>query len=93
MDASLSPGPRKVCNFLGRLTDRLLSQLVDLKVEAELSKQQLYFGHFPISCIVSSTEAKGIVSRGLAYLSSHLHTLGGLAPQALHHARVGHPRA
>ena len=91
MDASLNPGPKKVYNFLGHLTDRHLSQLADLKAEAELSEHQLYFGHFPISCIVPSTEAKGIVSGGLAYLSGHLHTLGGLAPKLYTIHRSGTP--
>ena len=91
MDASLNPGPKKVYNFLGHLTARHLTQLAELKAEAELSEHQLYFGHFPLSCIVPSTEAKGIVSGGLAYLSGHLHTLGGLAPKLYTIHRSGTP--
>ena len=91
MDASLNPGPKKVYNFLGHLTDKHISQLAELKAKAELSEHQLYFGHFPISCIVPSAEAKSIVSGGLAYLSGHLHTLGGLAPKLYTIHRSGTP--
>ena len=91
MDASLNPGPKKVYNFLGHLTDMHLSHLADLKAEAEVSEHQLYFGHFPISCIMPSSEAKGIVSGGLAYLSGHLHTLGGLTPKLYTIHRSGTP--
>ena len=75
MDASLNPGPKKVYNFLGHLTEARLEQLVELKAEAEKSDHQVdpvtlspsspqvYFGHFPLSCIVPSSEAKALVSR------------------------------
>eukprot|EP00092_Neocalanus_flemingeri_P032136 GFUD01034927.1.p1 GENE.GFUD01034927.1~~GFUD01034927.1.p1 ORF type:complete len:629 (-),score=170.63 GFUD01034927.1:311-2197(-) len=87
LDATLNPGPKKVFNFFGYLSDSQLETLGQLKATAEKSDYQIYFGHFPSSCIVSSTPVMEMMSGGLVYLSGHLHTLGGLAPQlyTLHH--------
>ena len=41
MDASLNPGPKKVYNFLGHLTEDKLEKLVELKSEAEKSDYQV----------------------------------------------------
>lgn len=87
LDATLNPGPKKVFNFFGYLSDSQLETLSELKATADQSDYQIYFGHFPSSCIVSSTPVMQMMTGGLVYLSGHLHTLGGLAPQlyTLHH--------
>lgn len=87
LDATLNPGPKKVFNFFGYLSDDHLETLSQLKSTAAKSDHQIYFGHFPSSCIVSSSPVMEVMSGGLVYLSGHLHTLGGLAPQlyTLHH--------
>ena len=87
LDATLNPGPKKVFNFFGYLSDPQLEALDELKTKADKSDYQIYFGHFPSSCIVSSTPVMEVMKNSLVYLSGHLHTLGGLAPQlyTLHH--------
>ena len=82
VDATLNPGPKKVFNFLGYLPDQKLSELARLTRQAKLSSDSvIYFGHFPSSCIVSDVPVMEMLEGGLVYLSGHLHTLGGLAPQ------------
>ena len=88
MDATLSPGPKKVFNFLGFLPEQKLAELTRLRNQARLSSDTVvYFGHFPSSCIVSDVPVMEMMSGGIVYLSGHLHTLAGLAPQlyTLHH--------
>ena len=88
LDATLNPGPKKVFNFLGYLPEEKLVELNRLSKQAQLNSDSVvYFGHFPSSCIVSEVPVTEVMSGGLVYLSGHLHTLGGLAPQlyTLHH--------
>ena len=88
VDATLDPGPKKVFNFLGYLTERRLVELAGLRREArENSDAVVYFSHFPSSCIVSDIPVMEMAQGGLVFLSGHLHTLGGLAPQlyTMHH--------
>ena len=88
LDATMNPGPKKVFNFLGHLTEEKLVELASMKAEAESdSEAVIYFGHFPSSCVVSDIPVMEMISGGLVYLSGHLHTLGGLAPElyTLHH--------
>ena len=91
LDATLNPGPKKVFNFFGYLSDTQLEALTELKHEASKSDYQIYFGHFPSSCIVSSTPVMEFMNNSLVYLSGHLHTLGGLAPQLYTLHRTGTP--
>jgi len=91
LDATLNPGPKKVFNFLGYLSDTQLETIGQLKAEADKSDYQIYFGHFPTSCIVSSIPVTEIMTGALVYLSGHLHTLGGLAPQLYTMHRTGTP--
>ena len=59
-----------------------------LRSQARLASETVvYFGHFPSSCIVSDVPVMEMMSGGMVYLSGHLHTLAGLAPQlyTLHH--------
>ena len=89
VDATLSPGPKKVFNFLGYLTEEKLAELSRLTKQAKVtSDSTVFFGHFPTSCIVSDVAVTEVMSGGLVYLSGHLHTLGGLAPQlyTIHHS-------
>ena len=88
VDATMNPGPKKLFNFLGHLTEDKLVELSSLRRAAmETSDAVIYFGHFPSSCIVSEIPAMEMMRGGLVYLSGHLHTLAGLAPQlyTLHH--------
>ena len=88
VDATMNPGPKKLFNFLGHLPENKLVELSLLRRAAmEASDAVVYFGHFPSSCIVSEIPAMEMMRGGLVYLSGHLHTLGGLAPElyTLHH--------
>ena len=88
VDATMNPGPKKLFNFLGHLPEDKLVELASLRRQAmEASEAVVYFGHFPSSCIVSEIPAMEMMHGGLVYLSGHLHTLGGLAPElyTLHH--------
>ena len=91
VDATLNPGPKKVFNFFGYLSDTKVEEIINLKTEAEKSDHQIYFGHFPSSCIVSDISVTNLIAGGLVYLSGHLHTLGGLAPQLYTLHRTGMP--
>lgn len=88
VDATLNPGPKKVFNFFGRLDEEKFNHLAKLKREAASSDHIVYFGHFPSSCVVSDPPLSEVINGGLVYLSGHLHTLAGLAPQlyTLHHS-------
>ena len=84
----MNPGPKKVFNFLGYLPENKLVELSSLRAAAtDDSDTIVYFGHFPSSCIVSDIAPMDMMRGGLVYLSGHLHTLGGLAPElyTLHH--------
>lgn len=91
LDATLNPGPKKVFNFFGYLSDTQLETLAELNSEAAKSDYQIHFGHFPSSCIVSSTPVMEVMNNSLVYLSGHLHTLGGLAPKLYTLHRTGTP--
>jgi len=81
LDATPDPGPKKVFNFLGQLTDLQYSMLEELGREARTSDRQIWFGHYPTSCIVAPKPGvRKLMEGGLVYLSGHLHTLGGLVP-------------
>lgn len=82
VDATMNPGPKKLFNFLGHLPENKLVELSSLrKAAVEASDAVVYFGHFPSSCIVSEIPVMEMMAGGLVYLSGHLHTLGGLAPE------------
>lgn len=81
LDATPDPGPKKVFNFLGHVTDLQYSMLEELGREARSSDRQIWFGHYPTSCIVAPKPGvRKLMEGGLVYLSGHLHTLGGLVP-------------
>jgi len=91
VDATLSTGPKKVFNFLGQLTQENYDTILAAKAERSENKQ-IYFGHYPSSCVVAPSPGfRQIISGGLVYLSGHLHTLGGLAPQLYSMHRCGTP--
>lgn len=68
-------------NETNRLTE--LSRIA----KAAGNNYTIWFAHYPTSCIISpgdeNTPIRDIVSRedeSFAYLSGHLHTLGGIVP-------------
>lgn len=89
IDACLQPGPKRPYNFVGLLTQEdtdLIQHLVDEAKRAGVSNA-IWFGHYPTSCIVTKNKEDRSVKRliadydaSLAYLSGHLHSLGGFIP-------------
>jgi len=91
VDATLKTGPKKVFNFLGQLSSQ---DLVDIQAEKRTrdNNTQIFFGHYPSSCIVAPSPGfRSLLQGGLVYLSGHLHTLGGLAPELYSLHRGGTP--
>ncbi|XP_050511047.1 transmembrane protein 62-like [Diabrotica virgifera virgifera] len=88
IDACLEPGPKRPFNFIGLLDDIEINEINALidKTEAGPNNYTIYFGHFPTSCIVTTSDdnVRDILGRhkqGLVYVCGHLHKLGGLIPQ------------
>lgn len=88
IDACLEPGPRRPFNFVGILDQtevNFIHQMLKI-VETSGSSYNVWFGHFPTSCILAE-EQGGVRSligqdkHGLVYLCGHLHQLGGLIPR------------
>ena len=82
LDATLMPGPKRPFNFFGSLDQTELS-FFQATMEESVAKTdyQITFGHYPTSTILSPNPGvKSIMSRSLAYLCGHLHTLNGLVP-------------
>ncbi|XP_023332725.1 transmembrane protein 62 [Eurytemora carolleeae] len=91
LDATLKTGVKKVFNFLGQIITEDMTAVLEDKMKFT-SYKQIYFGHYPSSCIVAPSPGfKEIIKGGLVYLSGHLHTLGGLAPQLYSIHRSGTP--
>jgi len=91
VDATMKTGPKKVFNFLGLLTQADMDDLLEKKKRLA-GNTQIFFGHYPSSCVVAPGQGfTQLFTGGLVYLSGHLHTLGGLAPQLYTMHRVGTP--
>ncbi len=57
------------------------SDIEKLEEYSHLSRSStgtIWFGHYPVSTIISPKSLKFIMADGIAYLCGHLHTLGGL---------------
>lgn len=89
IDACLQPGPKRPYNFVGLLTQEDTDLILHLVDEAKRAgvRNAIWFGHYPTSCIVTKNEENRSVKRliadydaSLAYLSGHLHSLGGFIP-------------
>ncbi|XP_068217360.1 transmembrane protein 62-like isoform X1 [Palaemon carinicauda] len=74
VDASLKPGIRAY-NFLGYLPEDEFKNLHRAAEEAHNRGDIIvFYGHYPISTIVSSTDLTKLLSTGSAYVCGHLHT-------------------
>ncbi|XP_064111470.1 LOW QUALITY PROTEIN: transmembrane protein 62-like [Macrobrachium nipponense] len=74
VDASLKPGIRAY-NFLGYLPEDEFKNLHRAAEEAHSRGDIIvFYGHYPISTIVSSTDLTKLLSTGAAYVCGHLHT-------------------
>ncbi|XP_055329801.1 transmembrane protein 62-like [Paramacrobiotus metropolitanus] len=82
MDATPDPGFRRPFNFFGIITEQQMEELHRFADDAKSSNVTIWFGHYPTSYISSPPPGISHTMRGaVAYLSGHLHTLGGLAPE------------
>lgn len=70
LDACLEPGPRRPFNFMGLLTQSELANVKELAEKALSSNSTIWFGHYPTSCILSSTSLDG----GVSFASEVLHS-------------------
>ncbi|OWA52471.1 Transmembrane protein 62 [Hypsibius exemplaris] len=79
---SPDPGFRRPFNFFGVLTEEDMRHLEVLAKNSRESNVTVWFGHYPTSVISSAAPGiANVMSGGVAYLSGHLHTLGGLLPE------------
>ncbi|OWA55134.1 Transmembrane protein 62 [Hypsibius exemplaris] len=82
VDACPDPGFRRPFNFFGVLTEEDMRHLEALAKNSRDSNVTVWFGHYPTSVISSAAPGiANVMSGGVAYLSGHLHTLGGLLPE------------
>ncbi|XP_057655925.1 transmembrane protein 62-like isoform X1 [Diorhabda carinulata] len=88
IDACLEPGPKRPFNFIGMLDDVEINEINSLIDKTELGPNNytVFFGHFPTSCIVTTSNDKvrdilGRHKQGIVYVCGHLHKLGGLIPK------------
>ncbi|OWA55131.1 Transmembrane protein 62, partial [Hypsibius exemplaris] len=78
VDACPDPGFRRPFNFFGVLTEEDMRHLEVLAKNSRESNVTVWFGHYPTSVISSAAPGiANVMSGGVAYLSGHLHTLGG----------------
>ncbi|XP_066592487.1 transmembrane protein 62-like isoform X2 [Prorops nasuta] len=86
VDACLQPGPKRPFNFIGVLDEYEIRKLQDFMDQSLKSKTDyiFWFGHYPTSCILSTTESIrkiiGKYKKSMVYLCGHYHTLGGTVP-------------
>lgn len=91
LDTTLKTGPKKVFNFLGVLEDQDYAKIIEEK-NSLASNKQIFFGHFPSSCVIAPSPGfRSILEGGQVYLSGHLHTMGGLMPKLYTMHRHGTP--
>ncbi|GAB1606623.1 transmembrane protein 62-like [Argonauta hians] len=88
IDACLSPGLRRPFNFFGRLQDGDIKQLLDYSHSSRKSNLTIWFSHYPTAFIIYP-DLRSIMRRGIAHLSGHLHTLGGLVPNMYTRQKTG----
>ncbi|GAV07175.1 hypothetical protein RvY_17048 [Ramazzottius varieornatus] len=82
VDAAPEPGFRRPFNFFGVVTEEDLARLTQLEIESRSSNVTIWFGHYPTSIISAPQPGlHNVMAGGIAYLSGHLHTLGGLLPE------------
>ncbi|KAI5616782.1 transmembrane protein 62 [Silurus asotus] len=80
-DATLTPGPKRPYNFFGILNQSQSDILAKFKQESQSSNQTIWFGHYTTSTVISSSPGlRALMSKAVAYLCGHLHTLRGLMP-------------
>ncbi|KAI5102271.1 transmembrane protein 62 [Silurus meridionalis] len=80
-DATLTPGPKRPYNFFGILNQGQSDILAKFKQESQSSNQTIWFGHYTTSTVISSSPGlRALMSKAVAYLCGHLHTLRGLMP-------------
>ncbi|XP_053488171.1 transmembrane protein 62 [Ictalurus furcatus] len=80
-DATLTPGPKRPYNFFGILNQSQTDMLATFRQESQSSNQTIWFGHYTTSTVISpSPGVRALMSKAVAYLCGHLHTLGGLMP-------------
>lgn len=96
VDACIEPGTKRPFNFIGILSQNDTDHIQQLVSQARRagSNYTIWFGHYPMSCILTLNNERKSLQRiiaedenGMAYLCGHLHTLAGLVPHmyALQH--------
>lgn len=87
VDACMTPGPKRPFDFFGHLDKAEIQHVTELikKSKESNSNYNIWFGHFPTSCILTDGEKdiKQIIGddeKSMAYLCGHLHTFAGLSP-------------
>ncbi|XP_044005979.1 transmembrane protein 62-like [Aphidius gifuensis] len=87
VDACMTPGPRRPFDFFGHLDKTEIQHITKFIEKSKQSKSDynIWFGHFPTSCIITDDEkdVKQIIGKdekSVAYLCGHLHTFAGLSP-------------
>ena len=75
IDATFELGMNYPFNFVGYLNEQdqdILNKIVTHMEEEEIP---IFFGHYPTSVVKQSGYIRALISRGLVYLSGHLHDL------------------
>ncbi|PAA77433.1 hypothetical protein BOX15_Mlig029960g1 [Macrostomum lignano] len=82
LDVVPMPGPKRPYNFFGFLDTTAILDVQRLARKARTSNHSFWFGHYPLSIIVSQGfDLHSFLGRhAYSYMCGHLHTLGGSVP-------------
>ena len=75
IDATWELGVNYPFNFVGQITEAEQQNLQSLVSDITEDEVTLMFGHYPTSVVEQTTFIRELISRGLVYLSGHLHDL------------------
>ena len=75
VDATFELGMNYPFNFVGYLNERDQENLNKIVKDIDKDEIPIFFGHYPTSVVKQSGYIRSLISRGLVYLSGHLHDL------------------
>ena len=84
VDATLELGLNYPFNFVGQLSQQQQEILNKIVSDFQQDEIPIFFGHYPTSVVRQSDYLRSLISRGLVYLSGHLHDLAPFRMQNMY---------
>jgi len=75
VDATWEVGMNYPFNFVGYIDSTQQTVLTNITSQIPKDSVNIFFGHYPTSVVQQSDFLRGLISRGIVYLSGHLHDL------------------